>query len=72
MMMVMMNAAERTAGGGEADGAVVLTIEIMEHRGGEDEDKNNGHGLFHAFAIIACLEDGVKPELVHPSGPARV
>ena len=40
---------------------VVLAIEVMEHRGGEDKNKNNGHGLFHASAIIACSEDGVKP-----------
>jgi hypothetical protein len=39
---------------------VVIAIEIMEHRRGEDEDKDNGYGLFHAFTIIPSLGARVK------------
>jgi len=61
---MMANMIESAAGGGEADGAVVLAIEIMEHRSGEDKDEDNGYGLFHAFAIIPSLGAGVKPDLL--------
>ena len=69
--MMMVNVAESAIGRGEADGAVVLAIEVMEHRGGEDKDKNNGHSPFHALTIIPYSEDGVKPTLYTPEGPER-
>ena len=45
--MVMVHVAERAAGRGDADGAVVLSIEIMEHAGGKDEDKDDENSPFH-------------------------
>jgi hypothetical protein len=44
--MVMVNVAENAAGRGEAAGAMALSVEKMEHGGGKDENKKNGHGLF--------------------------
>jgi hypothetical protein len=44
--MVMVNVAETCACRGEAAGAMVLSVEKMEHGGGKDENKKNGHWLF--------------------------
>jgi hypothetical protein len=46
---------------------VVLAIEIMDHRGGEDKDEDNGHSLFHAFTIIPSL--GARVKRRRPSYP---
>ncbi len=44
--MVMVNLAETAACRGEAAGAMVLSVEKMEHGGGKDENKKNDHRLF--------------------------
>ena len=50
--VIMVEVAEPAAGRGQADGTMVLAIEIMEHAGGEDEENDDDHGLFHSFEII--------------------
>ena len=49
---MMVNVAETRAVRREADGAVALAVEIMEHGRGEDDDKYDDHSLFHVFSII--------------------
>ena len=44
--VVMVNLAEPAACRGKAAGAVVLSIEEMEHGGGKDENKKNGRDPF--------------------------
>jgi hypothetical protein len=48
----MVDVAESAIGRGEANRAMVLAIKKMKHGGGENDDKNNDHGLFHSGEII--------------------
>jgi hypothetical protein len=50
--VVMADVAESAIGRGEADRAMALAIKKMEHSGGENDDKNDDHGLFHCGEII--------------------
>ena len=59
--MVMVDVLEPAIGQGEAGGAVFLAIEIMEHGGGKNEDKNNAHSLFHCHLIIPHPPANVNP-----------
>ena len=50
--VMTVNVAETRAVRREADGAVALAVEIMDHGRGEDDDKYDDHSLFHVFSII--------------------
>ena len=44
---VMGGVVKPASGRGEADGTMFLAIEIMDNARGKDDNKNDGHGLFH-------------------------
>lgn len=50
--VVMVDVAEPAIGRGEADGAMVLAIKIMDHGDGEEKDERDDHGFFHTLRII--------------------
>jgi len=49
---MMAEVFKPASGRGETDGAMFLAVEKMEQAGGENDDKNDDHGLFHVLKII--------------------